>query len=75
MIATVFLDIVEDEDAVVKRLYRLAARARHEGTVIGIGHAKLNTLHALQRMLPELTEQGFVFVLAEEAVKELKIKN
>ncbi len=63
-----FLDIVEDEDAVVKRLYRLAARARHEGTVIGIGHAKPNTLHALQRMLPELTKQGFVFVLAEEAV-------
>ena len=63
-----FLDIVEDEDAVVKRLYWLAARARHEGTVIGIGHAKPNTLHALQRMLPELTEQGFVFVLAEEAV-------
>lgn len=66
-----FLDIVEDEDAVVKRLYRLAAHARHEGTVIGIGHAKPNTLHALQRMLPELTEQGFVFVLAEEAVKQV----
>jgi len=70
-----FLDIVEDEEAVVKRLYRLAKRARHEGTVIGIGHAKANTLHALQRMLPELTEQGFVFVLAEETVQELKIKN
>ena len=70
-----FLDIVEDEEAVVKRLYRLAAHARHEGTAIGIGHAKSNTLHALQRMLPELAEQGFVFVLAEEAVKELKIKN
>ena len=66
-----FLDIVEDEDAVVKRLYKLAARARHEGTAIGIGHAKFNTLQALQRMLPELAEQGFVFVLAEEAVKEV----
>ena len=66
-----FLDIAEDEDAVVKRLYRLAARARREGTAIGIGHAKPNTLHALQRMLPELAEQGFVFVLAEEAVKEV----
>ena len=63
-----FLDIVEDEDAVVKRLYRLAAHARHEGTAIGIGHAKPNMLRALQRMLPELAEQGFVFVLAEEAV-------
>ena len=67
-----FLDIVEDEDAVVKRLYRLAARARHEGTAIGIGHAKPNTLHALQRMLPELAEQGFIFVLAEEAAKEVR---
>lgn len=66
-----FLDVVEDEDAVVKRLYRLAARARHEGTAIGIGHAKPNVLQALQRMLPELAEQGFVFVPAEEAVKEV----
>ena len=63
-----FWILPKDEDAVVKRLYRLAARARREGTAIGIGHAKPNTLHALQRMLPELTEQGFVFVLAEEAV-------
>ncbi len=63
-----FLDIDEDEETVVKRLYRLAAQARHEGTAIGIGHAKPNTLYALQRMLPELAEQGFVFVLAEEAV-------
>lgn len=70
-----FLDIVEDEEVVAKRLYWLAARARHEGTVIGIGHAKSNTLQALQRMLPELADQGFVFVLAEEAVKELKLKN
>lgn len=66
-----FLDIVEDEDAVVKRLYKLAARARRGDTVIGIGHAKSNTLQALQRMLTELAEQGFVFVLAEEAVKEV----
>ena len=42
-----------------------------KSTAIGIGHAKPNTLHALQRMLPELAEQGFVFVLAEEAVKEV----
>ncbi len=69
-----FLDIIEDEDAVVKRLYRLAERARHEGTVIGIGHVKSYTLHALQRMLPELAEQGFVFVLAEEAVNEVESK-
>ena len=66
-----FLDSVEDEDAVVKQLYRLAVRTRHEGTAIAIGHAKPYTLHALQRMLPELAEQGFVFVPAEEAVEEV----
>ena len=64
-----FLDPIEEEGAVIKRLYALAEQARHEGTVIGIGHAKLGTLRALQRVLPELEEQGFEFVLAEEAVR------
>ncbi|MDP6037972.1 MAG: divergent polysaccharide deacetylase family protein [Candidatus Latescibacteria bacterium] len=64
-----FIDPIEEEDAVVKRLYALAERARHEGTAIGIGHAKYGTLRALQRVLPELEEQGFEFVLAEMAVR------
>lgn len=66
---TMFLDHVEETDVVVKRLYALAERARIEGTVIGIGHAKEGTLRALQQVLPELQKEGFEFILAEEAVR------
>ena len=64
-----FLDLEDGEGAIAKQLYALAARARQEGAAIGIGHAKRETLTALQRVLPELTERGFTFVLAEEIVE------
>lgn len=64
-----FLDLADGEGTIAKRLYALAARARQEGTAIGIGHAKRETLSALQRVLPALEERGFTFVLAEEAAK------
>ena len=64
-----FLDLAADEGAIAKQLYALAARARQEGAAIGIGHAKRETLRALQRVLPALEEQGFAFVLAEEIAK------
>lgn len=64
-----FLDLAADEGAIAKQLYALAARARQEGAAIGIGHAKRETLRALQRVLPALEEQGFAFVLAEELAK------
>lgn len=64
-----FLDLADDEGAIAKQLYALAARARQEGAAIGIGHAKRETLRALQRVLPALEEQGFAFVLAEELAK------
>jgi polysaccharide deacetylase 2 family uncharacterized protein YibQ len=66
---TMFLDHNEDTEAVVKRLYALAKRARVEGTVVGIGHAKEGTLKALQLVLPELQKDGFEFILAEQAVR------
>lgn len=64
-----FLDHQEDTESVTKRLYMLAERARVEGTVVGIGHAKEGTLKALQTVLPELQNDGFEFVLAAEAVR------
>lgn len=64
---TLFLD--HNEEEVEQALGALAKLARREGTVIGIGHAKPATLAVLQRVLPELEQQGFVFVKAEEVVR------
>ena len=64
-----FLDRDESVDAIVKRLYALAERARHEGTAIGIGHAKPGMLEALRRTLPELKKEGFELIAAEAAVR------
>ena len=64
-----FLDLKEDEAAVERALVRLGEHARREGTAIGIGHAKPRTLAVLERLLPELAREGFVFVRAEDAVR------
>ena len=64
-----FLDLKEDEAAVERALVRLGEHARREGTAIGIGHAKPRTLAVLERVLPELAREGFVFVRAEDAVR------
>ncbi|MCZ6632364.1 MAG: divergent polysaccharide deacetylase family protein [bacterium] len=64
-----FLDRREETEAVILALYRLASVARQEGTVVGIGHAKRNTLAALQQVLPELAAEGFEFIQAESAVR------
>ncbi|MDA0748405.1 MAG: divergent polysaccharide deacetylase family protein [bacterium] len=66
---TMFLDLEDSKVAVEAALERLGRRARTEGTVIGIGHAKPATLAAFQEMLPELQERGIRFITAEEAVR------
>lgn len=64
-----FLDYNEATEAVLKKLFALGERARHEGTAIGIGHAKPGTLEALVQGLPELQKEGFEFILAKDAVR------
>jgi polysaccharide deacetylase 2 family uncharacterized protein YibQ len=64
-----FLDRKETQPEVERALESLAMRARREGTVIGIGHAKSVTLAAFKRMLPELESRGIEFITAEEAVR------
>jgi polysaccharide deacetylase 2 family uncharacterized protein YibQ len=64
-----FLDRKETQPEVERALESLAMRARREGTVIGIGHAKSVTLAAFERMLPELESRGIEFITAAEAVR------
>ena len=58
----VFLDEVDDEEAIAGELFRLARIAKEHGEAIGIGHCRPNTLKAMKKYLPALTEAGFDLV-------------
>lgn len=64
----VFLDDVQQEDAVRKQLAQLTADAEQRGTAIGIGHMYPVTVRVLTEAAPQLRAKGFRFVRASEAV-------
>ena len=65
----VFLDEVDDPDAIAKELFRLARIARERGSAIGIGHCRRNTLATLTKYLPALEEAGFELVPVSSLVR------
>lgn len=68
-----FLDDVEDEDYIRKRLYDVAARARARGraTAIGhVGHAVADTVAVMEAMKEELKLQGIKFVHVSELIRK-----
>lgn len=58
----VFLDDDPEEAAVALEFQRLVDRALRDGTALGIGHPKAETLTVLERELPRLAEHGVVLV-------------
>lgn len=63
----IFLDVVESEEAVEKRLGELVNYAMRNGSAIGIGHAtRPATITALKKLMPAYEKEGvdFVFVSA-----------
>lgn len=65
----VFLDNVQNSDAVREQLYKLAALARRRGSAIGICHPHQATIKALSTTLPDLKSSGINFVYASELVR------
>ena len=65
----VFLDNVENPEAILKQLSQLVSRAKRKGLAVGIGHFKALTLKTLEGAIPALKEQGIQFVYASEIVK------
>ncbi|MCK5381910.1 MAG: divergent polysaccharide deacetylase family protein [Candidatus Latescibacteria bacterium] len=65
----VFLDHVDDPQAIRMALAKLANLAAQNGSALGIGHPRLNTLDVLKDVLPKLQKQGFQFVWASELVE------
>lgn len=65
----VFLDEVDDTEAIAGELFRLARIAKDQGKAIGIGHCRPNTLKTLKKYLPALAEAGFELVPVSELVQ------
>lgn len=65
----VFLDNIQDIDAIRAQLDELMGLARKKGVAIGICHPHKTTMLALIATLPELRRQGINFVYVSELVK------
>ena len=63
-----FIDPVDDRQAIEARLWELAGLAGRAGQAIGIGHDRENTLLALQAVLPRLETRGFRVVTLSHLV-------
>lgn len=66
---SVFLDNESDFDYIKNQVQELVALAKTTGSSIGVGHDRMNTLKALERIIPELKEENIEFVYVSEIVK------
>jgi len=64
----IFLDNEDNELEIKKQLQKLVKKASKDGSSIGIGHAKRNTLRVLKEEIPKLQKRGFKFVFVSEMV-------
>ena len=66
----VFLDNDPAPDRIRQRLAELAKAAAKQGSAVGIGHDRPNTLRVLQEAAPALEKAGYTLVLASELAQE-----
>lgn len=63
----IFLDGIDDPDAIRERLRKAVARSRTEGQVVAIGHiTRKYTLSVLKEMMPQFANHGVSFVWLSE---------
>lgn len=65
----VFLDNDSDPEYIRRQLDVLKEKARANGSAIGIGHDRKNTLEVLRGAIPELSKEGFRFVFVSELAR------
>lgn len=58
----IFLDAEDDEDFITSQMNRMADMASQNGQVIAIAHMRKKTFKVLERMMPQLEDQGIRFV-------------
>ncbi|OCL25460.1 hypothetical protein U472_14025 [Orenia metallireducens] len=64
-----FIDNVDEKEAVEKMLLRLAKVALKRKELVIIGHIRMNTALALQEVIPTIEEMGVKLVYASELVE------
>ena len=64
----IFLDNDSDVKQISAQLDKLVKLAKKQGTALGIGHDRPNTLEVLKREIPVLIEAGFQFEFASQIV-------
>ena len=65
----IFLDNNNDLDKIEEQINKLANSAKKNGVAVGLGHARKNTLSAIEKVVPSLLDKGFVFQFASQVVK------
>ncbi|HNW39434.1 MAG TPA: divergent polysaccharide deacetylase family protein [Candidatus Omnitrophota bacterium] len=65
----VFLDNQNDFEYIKGQLLKLKNLARRQGTAVGIGHDRKNTLLVLKTMLPQMEKEGYKFVLLSQVLE------
>ncbi|MBF0503714.1 MAG: divergent polysaccharide deacetylase family protein [Candidatus Omnitrophica bacterium] len=66
----VFLDNVNNREAIIKQLMLLAQKARHRGYAVAIGHDRHLTMQVLKEQIPVLEDQGFEIVSIKDLLKK-----
>ena len=64
----VFLDNVNEPEAIKKQIGELAAIAKKHGSAIAIGHYRYNTLKVLNEEIPRLKKEGYRIVSLEDLI-------
>jgi polysaccharide deacetylase 2 family uncharacterized protein YibQ len=65
----IFLDNNNDPRYIRQQLYRLAQKARKNGSAVGICHDRRTSIVVLKEVMPLLAREGYRFVFLSELVK------
>lgn len=66
----VFLDNENDPEYIKGQFEELIAKAKSNGSAIGIGHDRINTFLAFEAIIPEIKKDGIELVFVSEIAKE-----
>jgi polysaccharide deacetylase 2 family uncharacterized protein YibQ len=69
LVRDVFLDNIDEPQAIRRQLDALRKVARKKGYAIGIGHYRYHTLRVLKETVPELEQEGFELIALTDLLR------